>query len=442
MFSQTSHEFGTVAFGAKTEFRFKLKNLYVEDLHITGVRSSCGCTTPAIVLPGESKPLNELTLKTYESGEILATFNTHKMTGYKSATLTVTIDRPFPAEVQLQVKGQILTEIAVNPNFVDLSTVNQGSAAEKVVTVTRTGRRDWKINDVRCVNTNFEVEVVEKARTLSSVNYDLKVRLKENAPAGVINDQLVLVTNDDRMPQFPIQVQGEVKPEISLTPNLWMAGSLNPGDEVKRVLVVRNNRQQPFKIVNLSCEDTGVQFKPLNVDSPAKPTHIIPITLVAQATPGKQSAKLRIETDLGALPQEMTITYLVRGTPTTNPPPAEGGTNNQVGNQNQNKPAVKSEATTAKPNTGAAVSVMKQITPAASGAVATDTQVAVVGNLVAETANLLPDATAPITVQKPITDAAVQPATQPTAVQGSSAANRNPSPPRTPTPPRRLFRNR
>ena len=32
--------------GAKTEFLFKFSNIYKEDLHIVGVRSSCGCTTP------------------------------------------------------------------------------------------------------------------------------------------------------------------------------------------------------------------------------------------------------------------------------------------------------------------------------------------------------------------------------------------------------------
>ncbi len=65
LFTVTSHDFGTVASGAKTEFRFPIKNVFVEELHISGIRSSCGCTTPTLVMKGESKaqPGGGLTLK-------------------------------------------------------------------------------------------------------------------------------------------------------------------------------------------------------------------------------------------------------------------------------------------------------------------------------------------------------------------------------------------
>ena len=48
MFSVTSHNFGTVAKGSKTEYRFVFRNIYKEDLHVVGVRTSCGCTSPEV----------------------------------------------------------------------------------------------------------------------------------------------------------------------------------------------------------------------------------------------------------------------------------------------------------------------------------------------------------------------------------------------------------
>ena len=48
MFSVTSHNFGTVAKGSKAEYRFTFRNLYKEDVHVSGVRTSCGCTTPTV----------------------------------------------------------------------------------------------------------------------------------------------------------------------------------------------------------------------------------------------------------------------------------------------------------------------------------------------------------------------------------------------------------
>ena len=48
MFPVTSHNFGTVAKGSKTEYRFRFSNLYKEDVRVVSVRTSCCCTSPVI----------------------------------------------------------------------------------------------------------------------------------------------------------------------------------------------------------------------------------------------------------------------------------------------------------------------------------------------------------------------------------------------------------
>src|SRR3989304_3295055 len=40
MFETTSHDFGSLARDAKAEFHFVLKNIYVEDVHISSARAS------------------------------------------------------------------------------------------------------------------------------------------------------------------------------------------------------------------------------------------------------------------------------------------------------------------------------------------------------------------------------------------------------------------
>ena len=83
MFEKTSHDFGTVARGAKAEYAFTLENLYLENVHIASVRSSCGCAKPRIEKPW---------LRTYERGAIVAAINSKAFLGGRSATITVTID--------------------------------------------------------------------------------------------------------------------------------------------------------------------------------------------------------------------------------------------------------------------------------------------------------------------------------------------------------------
>src|SRR5687767_13594116 len=139
MFDRTNHSFGTVARGAKADTTFTITNLYKEDVHIASVRSSCGCTEPKILTP---------TLKTHEKGEILAQFNTRAFLGEKSATVTVTFDKPFYAEVQVQVGGYIRSDVVLDPGFVDFGAVDQGSGADKTLVINYAGRDTWQIIDV------------------------------------------------------------------------------------------------------------------------------------------------------------------------------------------------------------------------------------------------------------------------------------------------------
>src|SRR5215204_5232980 len=82
LFSETKHDFGTVARGSDTSYKFAAKNIYKQDLELLSVRSSCGCTSPTI----EKK-----VLKTGDVGYVTATFNTRTFTGIHGATLTVSV---------------------------------------------------------------------------------------------------------------------------------------------------------------------------------------------------------------------------------------------------------------------------------------------------------------------------------------------------------------
>lgn len=285
MFSVTSHNFGTVAKGSKTEFRFVYRNLYEEDVHVKSVRTSCGCTTPAI-----TKKL----LQTHETGEIVATFNTRTFQGQHGATLTVTFDLPFSAEVQLRVAGNIRGDVTFDPPSISLGNVDLGSGAEQRVRVTHVGSTPWEITDVRSANANFEVMLSQPQHSGSQSAYDLTLRLKQNAPAGYINDQLILVTNDPRAAQIPMDVEGRVVAEVTVSPQLLALGTVSAGGSVTKNIVVRANR--PFCVTGIVCSD-GCLSCPAK-GTPAK-VHILPVTFQAGDVGGSIERKLTITTDLG-----------------------------------------------------------------------------------------------------------------------------------------------
>jgi hypothetical protein len=285
LFKTTSHDFGSVARGAKADFAFEIVNCYKEDVHISGVRSSCGCTTPTA---------SKTTLKTWEKAEIVASLNTRSFTGQKNATLTVTIDQPFFAEVQLSIAAYIRRDVVFSPGAVQLGAVEQGKPAERVIDVAYAGRDDWRIVDVRSANPHLEVELNEKERGDGRVGYTMLVRLDGEAASGYILDQLTVVTNDRNMMSIPLAVEGRIVAPLSVSPGSLVLGVLTPGQTVTKQLVVRGN--EPFRILKMECGDPSFQFQP---STEPKELHIVPVTFTAKSEGAKIAETIVITTDLG-----------------------------------------------------------------------------------------------------------------------------------------------
>jgi len=52
----------------------------------------------------------------------------------------------------------------------------------------------------------------------------LKVHVDKNAPAGYLDDHLMLATNDQNGSQIPVEVEGRIMPGIMVSPTaLFMA---------------------------------------------------------------------------------------------------------------------------------------------------------------------------------------------------------------------------
>ena len=302
MFSETSHNFGTVARGSKTEHRFVFRNLYKEDLHVSSVRSSCGCTSPEVT---------KRDLKTHETAEVVAKFNTRTFLGQHGATLTVTFDKPFHAEVQLRVAGNIRSDVTFEPPFVDLGNVDLGKGVERSVRVTHVGGSEWNIKDVRSANSMFEVVLSNPLRTTSQTVYDLVLKLKPETPAGYVKGQLILVTDDPRATQIPMDVEGRVVAEVTVSPQLLSFGDVEVGGEATKNLVVRANR--PFKVTGIVCSDPGITCA---VKDTVAAVQILPIRFRPVSGSGRIELPLRVTTDLGdgAVPA-VSVQANVKGSP-------------------------------------------------------------------------------------------------------------------------------
>jgi hypothetical protein len=301
MFTVRTHDFGAIARGAKAEFAFEVTNPYVEDVHLAGVRASCGCTTPRII---------KETLKTYEKGAILAHINSDSFLGSHGATLTVTIDKPFYAQVQLQVSVYVYSDVLLEPASLAFGDVQRGQATERSLQIRYTGRSDWKIVGVRSDNPHLAGAVTETSRRNGNIVCQLKAGLDQDAPAGYLNDTLWLVTNDPRRKEIPVPVEGLVSEAIAVTPESLFLGVVQPGQRVTKRVVVRG--RTPFHITSIHSDGTCLEVTPPSVED-SKPVFLVPVTFTAGKETGRVLETIHIQTDSGQPALQVTVHAMVRG---------------------------------------------------------------------------------------------------------------------------------
>lgn len=299
LFKVKNHDFGSIARGSKAEFKFPINNPYMEDVHISSVTSSCGCTSPRI---------EKQMLKTYETGSIIAHINSKTFLGNKGATLTVHIDKPYPATVLLHVKTYIRSDVVFSPEGVNLGDVQQGETVHRKVRVTYVGRNDWKINEVRSDNPHITATAQEVSRRNGQVVYDLDVRTDGELPTGSVTEHLILVTNDRNMPQVPLEVDGNINSGITVSPATLFMGVLKPGQKVEKRLVIRS--EKPFSVTGISA-DGGKFSYDKKEGSQKKKVHVLPIQFTASEKPGRVLHQIQISTDLGDTVTSTLPTYAV-----------------------------------------------------------------------------------------------------------------------------------
>jgi hypothetical protein len=285
MFETTGHNFGAVACGGKVEYEFVLTNKYAVDIHISDVRASCSCTTPRI---------EKALLKPYEKGAIIAHLNTDSYLGPRRATITVTIDQPSPAQVQLEVAAYVHKEVLFDPDSIALGSVDQGAGAEGKIIVYRAGRIDWAVSEAKAGNPHLTCRVIERARQDNQVWYELRVRLDKSTPCGSFKDQVILSTNDADAPQIPVTVEGEVVAKVNVSPASLFLGTLQPGEKATRKVVVWS--KEPFRITSVAGDPASFQLAAPE-KQPAKKVYVLPVTFVAGSDRGRVVKTIHITTD-------------------------------------------------------------------------------------------------------------------------------------------------
>ncbi len=297
MFKTSKHDFGTVARASKQVFDFEFVNPSDKTIQLSSVRASCGCAEPKI--------LNK-TVKPGEKGKVRVNFNTVRFVGQRKATITVSISSPSWTEVQLVITGNIRQDIVVNPGKVDFQQAMAGESLKKTIEIKYAGSERWKVTDVKSSNPNLSVKLEETRRSGGRVNYNAIIMLGDKQASGYISDQLIFVTNDNRLQEFPVAVSGYLKPAVE-APELLSFGEMEKGKTVTKKIFVKSVNE--FKILAVKCGDKRVK---VDHSDKSKKLHLLSLTFDAQ-TAEKIANEIVIETDLA--PAKIKLTGKVMNPP-------------------------------------------------------------------------------------------------------------------------------
>jgi hypothetical protein len=273
-FKSTTYNVGNVFDHEEQKFAFEFTNTGSENLVISRVQSSCGCT---------AGDLEKTEYAPGESGKIDVTFNPKGKKGEQRRQLTVYSNDSSGRETILTVTGSVTQLVAVDPAVLSLGTVPKGQSTTKYITVTgrtpdfevtRATPGDLEIFKVKVLGTEVVEEPApapiaapgqpapeEKPKTEQLRRTTLEVTLSENARIGRIDDRITIRTNDPRRPIVQAQVIANVMGDLSVTPPRISIGRPELGDTMTREFTVASRSGEAFEIKEIRFADGPLRIK-------------------------------------------------------------------------------------------------------------------------------------------------------------------------------------
>jgi hypothetical protein len=298
VFPERSYDFGTVARGSKIQHAFKVVNRTNQEIHIAQSVPKCGCT--AVRIGAEVIPPGTQTV-------IEATIDTTRFQGYKPSGLTLKIDRPTYAEVDLNLTCFIRGDITLNPGQVDFGIVSHGNNPSATLQLTYSGGQpNWGIIKMQTQTGQVTAKVQEQGRSADGqVQYLLTASLNPSASNGFFRDQITLFTNDSASPTIPISVTASVQSAVTISPSIVNLGPVKAGATVKKTVLVRSSR--PFKLTTLKASKN--ELTATSDPDESRPLHTVSLTFKAPNQFGPYNAVFEIATDLKDEPPARLMTF-------------------------------------------------------------------------------------------------------------------------------------
>ncbi len=281
--SDPLYDFGSALEGTMVTHTFTIKNNGQGYLDISGVKTSCGCTT------GQPSKMH---VAPGDTSDIAVSFDTHFQKGHQVRTITAFTNDPDNPQVAMTMQGIVKKQVEAVPGEVSFGTVKRGTedTEELLVNDLNPGRGAFSVGPVS--NSNSAIKVVQEKRPDGKPGALLKVSLLKTMPVGPFDDTIKITTN--RVP-LQVDVFGTVTGDLNIDPAQVSFGIVPRGQDIVRIFKLSNQGSHPVKVLDVASSSPAVGA----VAEPVTPGKEYKVTVtLRQGTPdGQLRGNLTIKTD-------------------------------------------------------------------------------------------------------------------------------------------------
>ena len=222
-----SVNFGVRKTGEIVSHTFTIENKGDEILRIQGIRASCGCTTP---------DTRELTVSPGASAPLPVRINLTGRRGQQRQFVTLTTNDPENRKVSLELAGEALAELTIEPRTLRLGQIDPDHPESGVITVTSTTGKPFEITRAEANKDRVEITVSPSDdRTSAEINVLPKIKTGD----GRFTDVILLETDHPEARSERVLVMWQVHTGVAVTPSEVKLVKTDRPQLLNRYLMIR-----------------------------------------------------------------------------------------------------------------------------------------------------------------------------------------------------------
>jgi hypothetical protein len=300
-------DYGTIAKGEKLDWSFLVKNTGDTDLQIIAAKPGCGCTVAdfdKVIKPGET-------------GKVTAHVDTAAFAGPIAKTVTLETNDPTTPTSQLTIHAVVKPYVEAFPaGFVRFNLL-QGDADTQSVMIYSEEDDPFQVTKVELPidpTTNEPVKWLkvtydkvaeaDKAPNVGRPGQDqYKVNITLGGPdarVGALAEKVHIFTNSKHQPEYPISINGVIRPTLRVEPTMLNFGEVTPNDvaATRMVMLHSNNLKAPESFVVSKAESSVPALVTTSVKPGAnKGEYEVTLQIAKDAKPGDVNGSVTIYTN-------------------------------------------------------------------------------------------------------------------------------------------------